>query len=600
MKPSSVLLMLWCASCATTEKKQAPVPQVAEPKLTSFQRSPISLTIVGTNDWHGWVAPQIEKFPKGEIRYGGAALMAGYLNILRAENPDGVVLLDAGDMFQGTLLSNSTEGAVVIAAFNRLKYDAAALGNHEFDYGPEGEMSVATTDSVDAFGALKARINQATFPVLSANTYEKQTQKHPAWLKGDGTALVVRHGVKIGIIGLTTTQTPSTTVPVNVKSLQFNDLTQEALAASARLKSQGAEVIVVTAHAGGKCDEGKAVDDLASCDLESAEIFKMIQALPKGTVDAVVSGHTHSVLRQIVNGVPVIQSWAMGRHFGVINLFVDPVTKKVLPEQTSVEPTVTLCETVDSASKSCDVKSLLKRSDSVSVEPALFHGKPVAVDAAFLADLKGPMDAVAMQQSKSLNVVVSETLWRNHDGESALGSVLADNVRAMEKADVALLNSGGLRADLRPGVLTYGQVYEVLPFDNGISRLELTGAQLEQFLRLAYGSKKGVFQVSGAELELSECVSPQRLKKITLAGKPLVASKKYVLVLPDFLARGGDGLGPAMATLDSKQVDIGESRAKNLRESLVEFWEKRPSKLTVPKLGRIRFLSEKAPCQPVQ
>ncbi len=583
----SFLAAVLCFSCAT--------PAIRAPEALQKQQ-PLRITIVGTNDWHGWVAPQSEKFPQGEIRQGGAALFSAYLKVLRAQNPDGVVLLDGGDMFQGTLLSNSTEGAVVIKAFNLLGYDAVAIGNHEFDYGPVGPVSVAGNAQLDPFGALKARIAEAKFPVLSANTYDKETGNHPAWLGGDGTVLIERHGVKIGIIGLTTTQTPSTTVPVNVKSLRFADLAQEALAASNRLRKKGADVVVVAAHAGGKCDEKTHGADTASCDLDVAEIFKMITALPAGAVDAVVSGHTHSFLGHIVNGVPVIQSWAMGRYFGLIELTIDPQTRKVLPALTTIDPAVPLCETVDETSQNCDTKALLKRPETVRVQPAKFRGQVVAPDPIMVEMLKPLLANTEALQNKLLGVTVPETLWRNYDGESVLGSLLADNVRDMEKADVVLLNSGGLRADLKKGPLTYGAVYEVLPFDNGIARIELSGAQLTAFLNMAYASKRGVFQMSGAEIELSKCAAPKRIRSLKVAGKPVVDTGKYLMVLPDFLARGGDGLGPAFAMLDSKQIDLGESREKNLREALLDHWQKKPPQLSAPKLGRIRIIAEATPC----
>src|SRR5260370_23959599 len=111
--------------------------------------APIRLTIVGTNDLHGWI--------------GGLPTFAGYLSILRADNPGGTLLLDAGDLFQGTLASNLTEGQVVVDVFNALGYQAASLGNHEFDYGPVGPVSVANAPGLDPFGALKERMKQAHF-----------------------------------------------------------------------------------------------------------------------------------------------------------------------------------------------------------------------------------------------------------------------------------------------------------------------------------------------------------------------------------------------------------------------------------------------------
>src|SRR5262249_24177162 len=131
----------------------------AKPPAPSF-----TLSIVGTNDLHGGVVEVNGR--------NGLALLDGYLTNLRAARAkDGgaVVLLDAGDLFQGTLESNLNEGSVVIAAYNALGYDAAAIGNHEFDFGPVGPATWPLSPSDDVRGALKARAAEARFPFLAAN-----------------------------------------------------------------------------------------------------------------------------------------------------------------------------------------------------------------------------------------------------------------------------------------------------------------------------------------------------------------------------------------------------------------------------------------------
>src|SRR4029079_16076345 len=134
-------------------------------------RDSITLSVVGTNDLHGRVV--------SEQGRGGLAVLDGYLRNLRAARAhDGgaVLLIDAGDLFQGTLESNLNEGAVVISAYNALHYDAAAFGNHEFDYGPAGPATAPQSTEDDPVGALKARIAQATFPFVAANIFDKRTR----------------------------------------------------------------------------------------------------------------------------------------------------------------------------------------------------------------------------------------------------------------------------------------------------------------------------------------------------------------------------------------------------------------------------------------
>ncbi|MBL9038062.1 MAG: bifunctional metallophosphatase/5'-nucleotidase, partial [Archangium sp.] len=548
------IVSLFMVACATT-------PQPSPPSRTAGL---IRITVVGTNDVHGWVMAQSEKFPQGEIRFGGVAAFAAYLKVLREENPDGLVLLDGGDLFQGTLMSNITEGSVVIDAYNRLGYDAAAIGNHEFDYGPVGPVSAVQT-GMDAFGALKMRIAQANFPLLSTNIYDAATGVRPPWLPGDGTVLIERQGLKIGIIGLTTPQTPTTTLPINVASLKFKSLGYEAITAANRLRAKGADLVFAVVHAGGKCSDCSHHNDLSSCDTDSGEIFELMRDVPEGTLDAIVAGHTHGQMAHMVKGTPIIESWAHGRYFGRIELFIDPTTKRVVPGKTELQTAIEICETVDEATGSCEVKKLQARAPEVHPVQARFKGRLIEPDPDMLAELEPTERRVSELQHRELGLRVPQTLGRNYENESALGNFLTDSIRAMYRADVALINPGGIRADLRQGKLTYGDVYEVFPFDNSVATLELTGAQLQLLLNAAYGSRKGVFQVSGLAVTLSRCPSPSRLQTVTLPnGKPIDSAGRYRVVMPDFLARGGDGLAPVLATIDPERVDLGVNRGSNL------------------------------------
>lgn len=602
MKNSWWLCCVLALSCATPQEKPVAPAMPPEPvspvAARAPERSPIRLTLVGTNDVHGWVMTQEASFPNGKIRYGGIATFAAYLKVLREDNPGGVVLVDAGDLFQGTLMSNVTEGEVVIDAFNLLQYDAAAIGNHEFDYGPVGPVSAATQPSMDPFGALKARIAQAKFPLLSTNIYEADTGLRPAWLHTDGSLIVERRGVKVGIFGLTTPQTPTVTLPINVASLRFGALATEALTAAKRLREAGADVVVSVVHAGGRCEDSSHAEDSSSCDLDSGEVFEMMKGLPEGTLDAVVAGHTHAQIGHFIKGTPIIESFAYGRYFGMIELYLDPQTKKVLPQKTLIHSGIEVCETVDQATQGCDPRRLKALDAPVTSVHARFRGREIAPDATVLAALKPAEQRVAELQEKDLSLKVPVALGRNYENESALGSLLADSLRALTRADVALMNPGGLRADLAAGTVKYGAVYEVMPFDNQIATLDLTGEQLQRLLAAAYGSKKGVFQVSGLEVKLHRCPGPERLAKATVKGKPLDPAGKYKVVMPDFLARGGDGLAPVLATIEPARVDFGDARGSNLRDELVDHWQAQKTPLRPPRPGRIAFVDDGAECRP--
>ncbi|HYX92848.1 MAG TPA: 5'-nucleotidase C-terminal domain-containing protein, partial [Myxococcaceae bacterium] len=491
-----------------------------------------------------------------------------------------------------------TEGEVVIEAYNHLGYAAAALGNHEFDYGPLGPASVASSSGDDPFGALKARLRQARFPILAVNVYEAGSGARPEWLPSDGTAIVELKGLKIGLIGLITPSTPNSTQPINVSTLSFGSLVPETLAAARRLRDKGADLVIGIAHAGGKCSRFDDPTDLSSCDTEFGEIFELLRELPPGLVDAMVAGHTHAELAHSVNGIPVVETPGLGRSFATLDLWVDPKTRRVLPERTAIGRNVAICAQVDAEAKSCDPRVLRDRP-SVHWIPATFHGRRVVPDEGLDKLIAPVLARVGEEQRRKLGLRVPSPMARDYDGESPLGDFLADSLRQMEGADVALLNSGGLRADLPAGELEYGAIYEVIPFDNAIATISVNGEELRRLLHVAYGSRKGVFQVSGLKVTLARCPGQGRVRAVALAdGRAIQSDKRYRVVLPDFLARGGDGLGPVMSSLPPGRIDFGTARDLNLRDALVRWWQKRGAPLVAPTLGRIQFVQGGASCAP--
>ena len=186
-----------------------------KPPAKPVDQGPVTLHIVAMNDFHGALYEQPMKGSDKAI--GGLPWLAGAVDALRADHPD-LLLLDAGDLFQGSWPVNATEGRGSVEAENLLGVDAAAVGNHDFDYGPiEGDDSLR--------GALKAGAKLAKFQWLTANVFhEDGTRWEP-----EGIApwtMLERKGRKIAVIGLTTTDTPETTLKKNVADLRFEDVVQ--------------------------------------------------------------------------------------------------------------------------------------------------------------------------------------------------------------------------------------------------------------------------------------------------------------------------------------------------------------------------------------
>ncbi len=474
------------------------------------------ITIVGTSDLHG----RVERTP----------VLAGALTVLRKEVKDeggGVVFVDAGDLFQGTLESNLVEGKSVIAAYNIIKPAAAAIGNHEFDYGPAGPLTIPRTAKDDPRGALKARIREAKFPFLAANLIDEKTGKPVAWRNTRPSTIVTVAGVKIGIIGVTTIETPHTTTAANLKGLEVTSLREAVAREADRLRKRGAVAVVLAAHAGGACKDVEHHDDTSSCDKE-AEIFTLATSLPKGIVDVIVAAHTHQQIAQNVNGIPVIESWANGRGFGRVDLDVDQKARTV--KVLAIHDPHALC--VDDRAPVC--------------VPADYDGHKVVPDKRVAAVVAPYVKAAEEARHKKLGVTVIREVKRGYDTESALGNLFADLMLdaahdAGWPADVAIMNGGGIRANLPAGDLTYGQVFEMMPFDNRYARISVTGKILREWLESNLGVRKGgILSVAGVVADVS-CEGKKA--HVTLKhpdGKPLADGDHVDIVTTDFLATGGE------------------------------------------------------------
>jgi 5'-nucleotidase len=518
--------LLLAASCVPAS---AP-PPTAAPAPTA----PLTVSIVGTNDLHGGVVARNGR--------GGLALLGGYLKNLRAARArDGgaVLLLDAGDMFQGTLESNIGEGAAVVAAYNALGYTAAAIGNHEFDFGPVGKAATPRAPTDDPRGALRARAAEARFPFLAANLIETASGAPPGWTNVRPTALVDVAGIKVGIIGVMTLRALTATIAGNVGGLSVAPLADTIRSHATALRAQGASVVIVAAHAGGRCTTLDRPDDLSSCD-PGGEILAVARDLPPGLVDVIVAGHTHAAMAHQVEGIAITEAYSNGRAFGRVDLSIDRRTRTVVGRRSF--PPRDLCEREDPATKACG-----PRSDASLVAPE-YEGAPVEPDAAVERVLAPALEQVRALKAEPIGVVL-ETPIRRLLPVSPLGNLVTDAyLAAVPGADVAINNSGGgLRADLPAGPLTYGSVFEVMPFDNLMVRLRVTGQQLRQVFAASILQGRRGLGFAGVRVE-ARCEAGALAVTMTRPSGAAVGDRDtLLLVTTDFLATGGDGiLAPIM------------------------------------------------------
>lgn len=438
------------------------------------------LVIVGTNDFHGYLRPVEWAYQGARGVQGGAEWFAGYVDILQRRYGDALILLDAGDMYQGTLESNWFHGQSVKAFYDFLPYRALAVGNHEFDYGPlkKGDKN--------RVGTLEQLIRSSAHPFVQANIYLRKSQK--VWTVPNlfPSVMVTAGGHKVGIVGLTTTTTPAKTLPQNVETLEFRDFAPALLEQSKKLRARGAELVLLTTHEG----DGTRADD---------PISRLLHAVPAGTVDAVVAGHTHTEAHLLVNGVPVIESKTRGQYFGRIDLYVSKATGKVEPSLTQVQPMHAICGTWFHNADACDLREAqdaiangkAKAQDLLPLRTPMYEGQEVKVSLAARAVLAPYLDKATQRRQEVLGQATRDfELYPS--GETEMGVLMLDSFRDhFPQAKVVVMNGGGIRRRLLKGPITYGDLYEMNPFDNVAVMVKMTGRELKELLKT---------QVSGANM----------------------------------------------------------------------------------------------------
>lgn len=498
-------------------------------------QSPRYLRVLQTSDVHGYYGAPEDEGAHAEA--GGLRQLASLLDDERSSKK-AVLLVDSGDMWSGTQLSDRNEGALGVVAYNALGYAAAALGNHEFDYGPVGPRREGGRDP---FGSLKERLAEANFPVLAANLLDRSTQKPLQWKNLYPSTVVEAGGFKIGLVGVITEETPSITFPHVGDQLIFTDATEAVIREAKLLREQQVDLVFVLAHIGGECREFDDPDDLSSCELESP-VFQLVRGLPANLVDVVFGGHTHRPIAHRVQGVVVAQPGKYGRSVSVLDI-----------------------------------------RDSGDARPSITIHPPRAVKASVATPLSHTVDTLLAQEetavfklrSEELGARLVRPLSKDLETGGRLGSFLCDVLRGQyPDRELCILNSGGLRSTLPEGPLTYGQIYDVLPFGNRPAFMDLSGAELKQILRISSSGAHGPPQLSGLRLTIDRARDPcpaqdrdgngvitktdrSRVKSLTLAdGSPIEDDRIYKIVTSSFLAYGGDSWRPILDRVPPGRIQV--------------------------------------------
>lgn len=467
---------------------------------------PITITIVHSNDMHD----HVQSTPIRGVSYGGYARQATLIRQIRGREKN-VLLLNAGDMFQGTLYFNVYQGLAEVAYLNEMGYDSMAVGNHEFDNGPTG---------------LAKFVDLATFPVLSADL---DVSAEPS-LRGKiapSTVLKVG-GERVGVVGATTVDVTNISSPgPNVRVL---DLKSSVQAAVDGLTKQGINKIVLLTHI------GYAEDKALATQLHD--------------VDIIVGGHSHTPL-----GTPDIDGWRKAE--GPYPTLVKDAAGQTVPIVQAYEWSKVLGE----IKLDFDGGGHIRR---------IVLAKPIIVDEKVPEDMAVKSLAAALEkpimdlQNSKIGTTNGALSKESVNGESLMADVIADSmleVTTDQGSVAAFVNSGGVRASLEQGTITYGQAISVQPFGNTLTVLELSGVELLGAINEGIGSGGELNPSHGTSYRVDRSKPKgEQAADVMVAGQPLDPAKTYRVTFLNFTANGGDAhkilQNAKGARVDTKIVDL--------------------------------------------
>lgn len=474
------------------------------------------LTILHMNDIHSrhdMVDARAMTCSTGPSCFGSTPRLAAAIREQRAAaQADGrtVILLDAGDEFQGSLFYTAHQGMAELAVQHAVGVDAMTLGNHEFDNGPEN---------------LGRYIAEARFPVLSANI-DATDEPHLAGRIRPFTILE-RNGLKIGVVGLTTLETQTSSSPG--PNLRFAGPRQSLVQAAAAARAQGAQVIVALSHLGLAIDRTLAAPGLAAPGLA-----------------AIVGGHSHTLLSNTEPGaagpyptpgtdaVPIVQAGAYARYLGRLDLDLAP--------DGAVLAVAGGCRRIG--------------ADLV----------PDPLVASIVAAFAAPLDELRRRPVATLPEPLDLAACRI--GPCRLGWLVADAMRdATHGHAIGLMNAGGLRVGLPAGAVTLGQVLDTMPFGNTLATLTLSGADLASVVKhgLSLMGRGGFAQWAGLRSDpLGLSIEVERPSG---TWSPLDPDARYLVATNNFLRTGGDGY-TTLRDRAEDPYDAGAGLADLLAETL--------------------------------
>lgn len=529
------------AVCATGCDDRA-LERTSTPTAPTSAVSEQCLSVVSWNDLHGTIEPDRAQIDLTRVPSGGIVAVADAVDTIR-KGADVVVLLDAGDEWTGPLETTLAEGEPIVAAYDVMGVDAAAIGNHDFDFGPVGYDKVVAapgtekTDGSDGpRGALLARMASATYPYLSANIHFAGGGGVPKWNDFHPSAIVTKGAWKVGVVGYTTKETPKTTLLPNVADLEFAEGAAKSVAAEIRsLRAAGASPVVLVAHASMEGELPQTLDDEKDPQgvKHAGEIPTLVAQLGDDLPDLIVAGHRHGWMLGRVRGVPIVSSDQHGVGIARARFCMDSGTAKLR----SIEPKVLFATPHATTDLGARVEATVKP---------------------FVEKLRAKAEEhVATLQTTCMHQAVEGTAYAEQIARAIAEKVADAKAPPPNVPVVGLINAGGLRAPLFAGEVKFRDLFSAVPFENAVAVCATTKAGLQKTIDNAFArpssKERFPFGIVGAKV-VAERESDGTLVRTKLAvdgGKSDAGDAPVWIALPDFILWGGDGLLDGVTCTDS-------------------------------------------------
>jgi len=545
---------------------------------------PITVRIVGLNDFHGNIEPIKRPIMledghgrKQEVYAGGAAWFASAVAHLRSQSPFNMAI-GAGDLISASPLASSLFlDEPTVGVMNRIHLDFTSVGNHEFDRGWK-ELKRIREGGCEKFTlrepcAVEPEYRGTDYPILAANV------RTP-----DGTTLFPGYGIKrfgtgksavaVGVIGLTLRGTAQIVSPGGIEGLTFEDEAESINALVPRVLAEGADAVVVAIHQGLVPEPG---DSYTGCGAMAGDLRGILAKLDP-RIDLVISGHTHkSYVCDFSKVDPTRRFTVTSAGYGGTMLTDIALT---------IDPRLN------------DVTAIAARNVPVqSATPEAGEGRPAAAgiasfapDAAVAAYVARYTAAAAEVSNRPVGRISASAFKKKP--ESSLGNLVADAQLASSEnagAQIAFMNPGGVRTDLvarEGGVVTFGDIYAVQPFGNTLVTMTYTGAQLLQILEEQFANMND-WNVLAPSEGFTMTLDPsrpagERVVKAALNGQPIDPAASYRVTLNNFMAAGGDGFVTAMQGTDPQvgPLDLDSMEAYFRAHPLVQ----------IPPIGRVTMI----------